>query len=91
MSNISNATIAMNETVASFPDNVFLDIPAVGNLLVDSVGVLNAVNEGTTVAQNSANLTVLEAVGFSLFFPFCFRCVCELWLGGEERVEWWWC
>ena len=55
--NIAAATEKLNETVAEFPDNPILGLTDIGDLLVNSVGVLKTINEGTKVAEASANLT----------------------------------
>lgn len=60
--NISNATLALNTTVATFPDSPVLDLFAIGPLLVNSQTVLNDINEGTTIATDSANLTLTETI-----------------------------
>jgi hypothetical protein len=63
MSLITNNTIALNNTVTAFPSNPLLALGDVAPLLVDSVALLNDINEGTGVAQNSANLTTAEVIG----------------------------
>ncbi|KAG4418072.1 hypothetical protein IFR04_008809 [Cadophora malorum] len=63
--NIAAATEKLNETVAEFPDNPILGLTDIGDLLVNSVGVLKTINEGTKVAEVSANLTALEAIGLA--------------------------
>jgi hypothetical protein len=62
MSLIFNATVALNTTVSSFPSNPVLALGDVAPLLIDSVALLNDINEGTGVAQKSANLTLSEAI-----------------------------
>jgi hypothetical protein len=62
MTTISDATIALNNTVASFPSNPLADLLDVGPLLTDSITLLNDINAATHTAQSSANLTVLEAI-----------------------------
>lgn len=61
MATISSATVALNNTVASFPSNVLADLLDVAPLLSDSISLLNDINAATHVAQTSANLTTLEA------------------------------
>lgn len=62
MATISSATVALNNTVASFPSNVLADLLDVVPLLSDSITLLNDINAATHVAQTSANLTTLEAI-----------------------------
>lgn len=62
MTTISDATVKLNNTVSSFPNNPLLDLLDVGPLLSDSVTLLNDINAATSIAQQSANLTLLEAI-----------------------------
>lgn len=62
MSTISTATVNLNNTVSSFPDNILLDALDIGSLLADSITLLNDINSATSVAQQSANLTLTEAI-----------------------------
>lgn len=62
MDTITNATKALNTTLNSFPDNPFLAIGDIAPLLVDSVNLLDDINHGTTVATQSANLTLSETI-----------------------------
>jgi Hydrophobic surface binding protein A len=62
MTTIGNATVKLNSTVSSFPDNPLLDLLDVGGLLTDSISLLNDINAATHIAQASANLTLLEAI-----------------------------
>ena len=62
MTTISTATVALNNTVSSFPSNPLLDLLDVGPLLSDSLTLLNDINSATSIAQQSANLTLLEAI-----------------------------
>ncbi|KAK0113503.1 hypothetical protein ONS96_014366 [Cadophora gregata f. sp. sojae] len=63
--NIGAAAGKLNETVADFPNNPILGLTDIGDLLVNSVGVLKTINEGTKVAEASAQLTTLEAFGLA--------------------------
>ncbi|KAH7379802.1 antigenic cell wall galactomannoprotein-like protein [Cadophora sp. MPI-SDFR-AT-0126] len=63
--NIAAATEKLNETVAGFPNNPILGLTDIGDLLVNSVGALKAINDGTKVAEASANLTTAEAIGLA--------------------------
>jgi Hydrophobic surface binding protein A len=62
MQTISSATVALNSTVSSFPNNPLLDLLDVGPLLTDSITLLNDINSATYIAQQSANLTLSEAI-----------------------------
>ncbi len=62
ISKISNATIALNKTVTSFPNNALLGLTDIVPLLIDSGSLLHDINEATDVANASANLTIAEAV-----------------------------
>ncbi|PMD14637.1 hypothetical protein NA56DRAFT_583345 [Hyaloscypha hepaticicola] len=62
MTTISEATVALNSTVTSFPSNPLLDLLDVGPLLTDSLTLLNDINSATATAQKSANLTISEVV-----------------------------
>ncbi|CZR67934.1 uncharacterized protein PAC_17833 [Phialocephala subalpina] len=62
MSTISNATVALNDTLNSFPSSALLAIGDIGPLLVDSVTLLDDINSGVKVAQDSANLTLAETI-----------------------------
>ncbi|KAE8448839.1 hypothetical protein EG329_008841 [Mollisiaceae sp. DMI_Dod_QoI] len=62
MSKISNATVALNNTLNSFPSNPLLAIGDIAPLLVDSVNLLDDINSGTTIASKSANLTLSETI-----------------------------
>lgn len=58
---ITSATIALNDTVASFPTGILGVVDTV-KLLADSVTLLQDINDGTTVAEASANLTLSETI-----------------------------
>jgi hypothetical protein len=62
ISDISNATVALNNTLNTFPGNPLLAIGDIAPLLVDSVNLLDDINVGTTVATQSANLTLPETI-----------------------------
>ena len=61
MYKISNATVALNTTVANFPAGIggLLDVIT---LLVDSNNLLTDIKSGIAVAQASANLTTDETI-----------------------------
>ncbi|KUJ13566.1 uncharacterized protein LY89DRAFT_160102 [Mollisia scopiformis] len=62
MTTITNATLALNTTLNSFPSNPELAIGDIAPLLVDSVNLLDDINNGVTVATQSANLTLPETI-----------------------------
>ncbi|PSR75536.1 antigenic cell wall galactomanno protein-like protein, partial [Coniella lustricola] len=54
---IQNSTIALTDTVASWNGGILSAIP----IIVESTSLLSTINAGTSTAQQSANLTALEA------------------------------
>jgi hypothetical protein len=65
MTTVSDATVALNNTVTSFPSNPLLDLLDIGPLLTDSVTLLNDINSATSIAQQSANLSLAETVSIA--------------------------
>jgi hypothetical protein len=65
MTTVGNATVKLNNTVSSFPDNPLLDLLDIGGLLTDSISLLNDINAATHIAKASANLTILEAISIA--------------------------
>jgi hypothetical protein len=65
MTTVGNATVKLNNTVSSFPDNPLLDLLDIGGLLTDSISLLNDINAATHIAKVSANLTILEAISIA--------------------------
>jgi len=61
MSKVANATVALNETVTNFPSGL-AGLADVLPLLVGSITLLSDINQGISVAQASANLTLTETV-----------------------------
>lgn len=57
---IANATVALNKTVATFPNGVLGVVDTIP-LLTDSATLLADIDAGTRVAQVSTNLTIPEA------------------------------
>jgi len=62
MATISNATVALNNTINGFPSNPEIAIGDIAPLLVDSVNLLDDINSGTTVATQSGNLTLSDTI-----------------------------
>lgn len=61
---ITNSTTALDNVVTSFPSGI-LGITDVIPLLSASAKLLSDIQSGTQVADNSANLTVAEAIGIA--------------------------
>jgi len=62
ISAVSNSTLALKKTVTNFPSNPFDDLFDIPCLLVDSATLLTDINDGTKVADASANLTLAETI-----------------------------
>ncbi|KAH6682815.1 antigenic cell wall galactomannoprotein-like protein [Halenospora varia] len=62
MATITNSTIALNATVAGFPAGI-QGLADIIPLLSDSAILLNDINNAVDIAEASANLTTLEAIG----------------------------
>jgi hypothetical protein len=61
MTTISDATVALNNTVTSFPSNPLLDLLDIGPLLSDSITLLNDIDSATSIAKQSGNLSLSDA------------------------------
>jgi hypothetical protein len=60
--NINNYTLTLNTTVSSWDGGLFTTLP----IVVQSATLLGAINNGTSTAEASANLTITESITIAL-------------------------